>query len=166
MATGRSLAGAVHMRPMTTDSSRLMFSHRVPTDEPPLGTVAIFRGAFIGGGGSSTGMFVRTARGWSEDPSGRDALSWESLTDLATMNARILARNPSSTAAYGAVDVKIVAHPGNYRARFIELESAVYAAAERLHIPTRRFIAGIGTQDVNPVSLIRSMEDELTEARA
>jgi hypothetical protein len=143
----------------------LMFSHHVPDTEPPVGTVAEFRGAFVSGGVTSSGMLVRTDRGWSTSPSGSDPRSWKSLTDLDTMNAAVLERDPNSTAAFGAVRVRIIGHPGNYRPRYVELEAAIYAAAERLSIPTRVFRPGIGTQDFHPLTLVSALENEITAAR-
>lgn len=143
-----------------------MFNHNVPEIEPEEGTVAYFRTAFTSGGGGSTSMMIRTSFGWSDSPSGRNACTWESLTDRDVINARIQEQNPGSSAVVGAVRVKVLARPGNFRPRYVELESAVYAAAERQGIPTRIFRTGIGTQDVHPLALIRKLENELATARA
>lgn len=142
-----------------------MFDHSVPEIEPEEGAVAYFRTAFTSGSGGSTGMMIRTPFGWSDSPSGRDARTWESLTDRDVINARIQEQNPGSSAVVGAVRVKVLVHPDNFRPRYAELESVVYAAAERQGIPTRVFRMGIGTQDVHPLALIRSLETELVAAR-
>ncbi len=144
---------------------RLMFSHNVPDTEPAVGTVAEFRSAFLSGAGAGSGMLASTELGWADSPSGRDARSRKSLTDLDTINAAILKENPASKANFGAVNVRIIAHPGNFRTRFVELESAVYSAAERLGIPTRVFRTGIGTQDVHPPALNRELESQLAASR-
>lgn len=143
-----------------------IFSHNVPELEPPEGTVAVFRKAFASGGGTTTPVLLRTSFGWSESASGRDARTWESLTDLDIINANAREQGLDSSLEVGAVRVQIIAHPGNYRQRYVELESAVYAAAERLGIQTRVFRTGIGTQDIHPTALIRQMEEELKAARA
>lgn len=97
---------------MTTEATRqLMFPHAVPAVEPDLGTVAVFNAAFATGSGTSSGMLIRTADGWSDDPNGRGARTWEQLTDLDALNARIQERHPGSTASFAAVEVKVVALP-------------------------------------------------------
>jgi hypothetical protein len=106
-----SSAHMVAMDPQTI-TRKPMFPHDVPVTEPPVGTVAVFRSSFAEGGGSSTHMMLHTENGWSTDVYGRrDLLSWAELTDLDTMNAAIVARDPRSTARYVAVQVVIVAAP-------------------------------------------------------
>lgn len=93
----------------TTTGARLMFSHDVPDTEPPLGTVAEFHHAFISGGGSSSGLMIRTQAGWSTSSSGSFPRTWEELTDLDAMNAAIVARNPQSKSRFGAAHVRLLA---------------------------------------------------------
>jgi hypothetical protein len=127
----------------------LAFTHEVPADEPSEGAVAVFRMALTDGSVSHR-LLIRTIFGWAESPAGMNARRWESLT---TAEGNI-----------GAVQVRVIAQRGNHRERYVELESAVYAAAERLKIPTRVFRTGIGTQDIPPLGLIAEMERRLTAA--
>lgn len=125
----------------------LAFEHDVPTDEPAEGSVAVFRKALTDGTVSQE-MLVRTVFGWANSPAGMNARRWEALT----------ARDGN----VGAVQVRVIARRGNHRERYVELESAVYAAAERLKIPTRVFRTGVGTQDIPPLALLAEMELRLS----
>jgi hypothetical protein len=129
----------------------LAFDHQVPADEPSEGAVAVFRRALTDGSVSHE-MLIRTIFGWADSPAGMNARRWESLT-VAEGNV-------------GAVQVRVIARRGNHRERYVELESAVYAAARRLKIPTRVFRTGIGTQDISPLALIAELEKQLTSARS
>jgi hypothetical protein len=126
----------------------LPFAHDVPDTEPSEGAIATFRTACTDGSISNR-MLIRTIFGWAESPAGRNARTWRDLT--------------TQEGPTGAVQVHLIAQRGNHRERYVELESAVYAAAERLKIPTRVFRTGIGTQDIPPLALIAEMERQLTD---
>lgn len=145
---GRPPGGSAHMGRMVFPA--LAFEHDVPSDEPVEGSVAVFRRAMTDGTVSHE-MLVRTMFGWADSPAGRNARRWETLT--------------ATDSNVGAVQVRVIARRGNHHERYVELESAVYAAAERLKIPTRVFRTGIGTQDVPPTALIAEMELRLSALR-
>lgn len=127
----------------------LAFEHDVPASEPPEGSVAVFRKALTDGSVSHE-MLIRTMFGWADSPAGGQCRRWETLT---TRDSNV-----------GAVQVRVIAQRGNHRERYAELEAAVYAAAERLKIPTRVFRTGVGTQDIPPLALIAEMELRLNDA--
>lgn len=126
----------------------LPFAHDVPDTEPAEGAIATFRTAGTDGTISNR-MLIHTIFGWAESPGGRNASTWRDLTTQEGHTA--------------AVQVRVIAHRGNHRERYVELESAVYAAAERLKIPTRIFRTGVGTQDIPPLALIAEMEKRLAD---
>jgi hypothetical protein len=117
-----------------------MFPHSVPEQEPPVGTVASFNYSFASGGGSSSGLLIRSADGWSDSPEPRahELRTWETLTDLEARNAAVQKRTPGSTAVFTAVQVRIHAVPAtdDSTRRLAELEDAVFCAAERVGIRT------------------------------
>lgn len=88
-----------------------MFPHAVPDVEPPVGTVAAFHRSFTSGGGTSTRLLLRTGAEWSDNEHGRDARTWQELTDLEFMNTEVQHRNPRSTSTFVTVEVSIVAGP-------------------------------------------------------
>lgn len=97
---------------MTAEPTAPMFPHRVPRQEPPIGTVAIFNTAFHSGGGSSTNMLIRTDRGWLPSPdSKQETSSWAALTGLEERNAAIQESRPGSTAVVVAIEVQIISIP-------------------------------------------------------
>lgn len=101
------------MRAMTApEIIEAMFPHRVPRQEPPLGTVAVFNTAYSGGGGSSTNMLIRTDTGWARSPEPkRETFSWEVLTDLEAKNAAIQKTRPGSPSVVVAIEVQIISLP-------------------------------------------------------
>lgn len=129
------------MTGMTTEeATQTIFQHVVPETEPPVGTVASFHYRFASGAGTSTGIMLHTAAGWTSSAGPYDKFSWASLTDLDAMNAATQQQTPGSTAVFVALEVRIAVTPpvdrSSDRARLVKLQYAVFSAAERLGIQT------------------------------
>lgn len=128
---------------MSTEAATdTMILNSVPDTEPPIGTVASFHYRFASGGGTSTGIMLRTAAGWTSSAGNipYDTFSWAYLTDIEAMNAATQQRTPGSTAVRTALEVRIHATPPGDRvgdrARLVKLQHAVLCAAENLGIET------------------------------
>lgn len=50
-----------------------------------------------------------------------------------------------------------------FERRFVQLEDAVYKAAESVDIPTRHFLNGLGNQDIRPEALAMKMAERIKE---
>jgi hypothetical protein len=97
---------------MTLEATKPMFPHKVPREEPRVGTVAVFNTAFASGGGASTNMLIRTEEGWARSPEPKhECFSWETLTDIDTKNAAVQEIKPGSPKRVVAVEVQIISLP-------------------------------------------------------
>ncbi|SDQ15969.1 hypothetical protein [Pseudarthrobacter chlorophenolicus] len=141
---------------MSTEAATQPILPSIPETEPPIGTVASFHYRFASGGGTSTGIMLHTAAGWTSSAGNipYDTFSWAYLTDIEAMNAATQQRTPGSTAVRTALEVRIHAtppqdHVGD-RARLVKLQHAVYGAAERL---------GIQTEGASHTELVTAIEN-------
>ena len=76
-------------------------AEQTSVDEPGIGAIVMLDFGFENGGALRTGMFIRTAVGWSVHPDGRMPLTWEEMTNLKRMNRKLRAIDPNSDKIHG-----------------------------------------------------------------